>query len=141
MFIAFLAAAAATVPQATAIDVGSWFSAGDYPVEAQRKGIEGTATFEVDVDASGKPTACRITKSSGSPILDQKTCEVVLARGRFKPAMRHGMPIPGRYRKTTAWRLEGTAPPGSGYFASQQTPAGAGKCKDGESKAESEGCV
>jgi len=31
MFIAYLAAAAVTVPQATAIDPASWFSPNDYP--------------------------------------------------------------------------------------------------------------
>jgi outer membrane biosynthesis protein TonB len=60
MFIAFLTAAAATVPTATAIDPASWFSASNYPIEAIKKGIGGSVTFDVDVDSEGKPTACRI---------------------------------------------------------------------------------
>jgi TonB family protein len=122
MFILFLAAAAAaaSLPKATAIDVASWFSADDYPADAARKGLEGNVAFEVDVDANGKPTACRIRESSGSASLDQKTCEIVLARAQFKPAMRHGKPVPGRYSNKTNWRLEGAAtsiPTGSGYIA------------------------
>lgn len=115
MFIAFLAAAAAGAPKAMAIDPVSWFSADDYPVEARRKGIEGSTTFEVDVDAQGKPTACRISRSSGSPILDQKTCEVVLRKGQFKPALVRGKTVPGRYSRTASWRLEGSA--ANSYFA------------------------
>lgn len=120
MFIAFLAAviAAANVPNATAIDVGSWFSEDDYPTEAKKKGIEGSTTFEVDVNAEGKPTACRITRSSGSAILDQATCNVVLSRAKFKPAMRHGKAVASRYSKTTSWRLDaGGVPTDTGYVA------------------------
>jgi TonB family protein len=109
MLIAFFAAAAATVPKATAIDPVSWFSPDDYPMEAAKKGIEGNATFEVDVDAEGKPTACRITDSSGSASLDQTTCDIVLKKGRFKPAMFHGKAVAGRYSETASWRLEGVA--------------------------------
>jgi TonB family protein len=113
MFGAFLmvtaAAAAAGVPKATPIDVYSWFSADDYPAEAQKQRIEGDVTFEVEVSVDGKPTACRIAKSSGSAILDKTTCDIVLARAKFKPAMRHGKAVPGRYSKKAVWRLEGTS--------------------------------
>jgi TonB family protein len=113
----FLAAAAATLPKATPIEVNSWFTAEDYPIEAQKKGIEGTAVFEVEVDTAGKPSACRIVRSSGSSILDQKTCDIVLLRARFKPAMRHGKAVPGRFSKPTTWRLEGIGGAASGYLA------------------------
>ena len=117
MFIAFLAAAVADPPKATAIDPGSWFSPDDYPVEAQRKGTEGRSTFEVDVDAQGKPTACRITHSSGSPILDQTTCDIVLKRAQFKPATSHGHPVAGRYSQSAIWKLQGTVAANGYAFA------------------------
>src|SRR6185312_1055615 len=116
MFIAFVAAAVTDPPKATAIDPASWFSADDYPAEAQRKGIEGRSGFEVDVDTQGKPTACRITHSSGSPILDQTTCDVVLKRAQFEPAMSHGHAVAGRYSQTATWKLQGTTP-SNGYSA------------------------
>lgn len=125
MLFAFLAAAAAAavvaappLPQAKPIDIATWFSGDDYPAEAVKAGAEGDVTFEADVDATGKPTACRIAKSSGSALLDQKTCEIVMTKGRFKPAMAGGKPVPGRFSKSTSWRLEEpTAIPPSGYFA------------------------
>lgn len=87
MLIALLLAAAADVITAKPIDIGSWFRANDYPIEAMKKGIEGSVTFEVDVDPAGKPTACRVAVSSGSSILDRATCDAVLARARFEPAL------------------------------------------------------
>lgn len=107
MMSGLLLAAAATLSTATPIDFSSWFHAEDYPIEAMKAGIEGSVTFEVDVDAEGKPTACRIATSSGSPILDQTTCDIVRARARFKPALgADGKRVPGKFMKTAVWRLE-----------------------------------
>jgi TonB family protein len=115
MFLAFLATAATTPPAATAIDPASWFSPDDYPLEAQIAGIEGQSGFEVDVDAQGRPTACRITSPSGSTALDKATCNIVLERGQFKPAMSHGHPVAGHYSQSAKWRLEGSL--ANGYAA------------------------
>lgn len=96
----------ASVTTATPIDRASWFSAGDYPIEAMRKGLQGAVTFEVDVGLDGKPSACRITKSSGEPILDQTTCDLIRARARFKPALDAvGKPIVGKYSTQAIWKL------------------------------------
>jgi TonB family protein len=106
MLIAFLMAAAATVPKADAIDPSSWFGGNSYPVEAMKKGIEGSVTFDVDVDSEGKPTACRVTLSSGYQILDQATCDVVQQKGRFIPAKdRDGKPVVGHYSNQAVWRI------------------------------------
>ena len=120
MLIAFLAAAVAPTSAASPakpIAEGSWFSGNDYPAEAAKKGIEGSVTFEVDVDATGKPTACRIAKSSGSDLLDQTTCRIVLAKGKFLPAMLNGKPVSDTIRKTTIWRLTGPSGLPNGYVA------------------------
>jgi TonB family protein len=106
MIVAFIAATVAAAPQATAIDPGSWFSSDNYPFEALKKGIEGSVTFEVDVDPEGKPTICRVAVSSGNQALDQTTCDIVRAKGRFVPTKgRGGKPVAGRYRNVAMWRL------------------------------------
>jgi TonB family protein len=118
MFVAFLAAAAAAgPPKATAIDLASWFHADDYPAEALDKGLEGRVSFEVDVDPEGRPTACRIALSSGSAILDQKTCDIVMSRAKFKPAKRHGIPVSSHYSESTVWRIAKGVMMGTGYIA------------------------
>src|SRR4051812_47527496 len=111
MLVAFLTAAAATaaVPQATPIDRASWFKESDYPFEAMKNGTQGSVIFEVDVDISGNPTECRVTKSSGQPLLDKATCDVVRARAHFTPAQgADGKPVASRYSTTTVWKLGGT---------------------------------
>jgi len=115
VFLAAAAAAAATPPKATPIDIGSWFTGDDYPAEAAQLGVQGDVRFEVDVDENGKATACRITQSSKSPILDKATCDIILAKAKFKPAMQQGRPVAGRYSNRTSWLLQGGAR--NGYLA------------------------
>lgn len=104
--ISVLAAAATAVP----LDPASWFTADDYPAEAIAKHIEGSVTFRVDVDPDGEPIKCDVTKSSGQPVLDQRTCEVVLARAHFRPAVGpNGKPIAGQYSTVANWRLPDAA--------------------------------
>ena len=111
MFIAYFLAAATTVPTANAIDPGSWFGANAYPIEAWKKGIEGAVTFDVDVDAEGRPTACRVLISSEYQVLDQATCDVVRAKGRFIPAAGpDGRPVAAHYSNTTIWRIPNLQP-------------------------------
>lgn len=116
MLLAFLAAAAAALPTAEPLNKGSWFSADDYPAEAMKNHVEGDTTFEVDVNVDGKPTRCRVAKSSGSATLDQATCGVVLRRAQFKPAMHHGRAVVGRYSDRASWRVQDVFA-GSGWVA------------------------
>ena len=62
------------------------FSFKDYPGEAVRQHFEGTAIAELTIGKDGLPKACRITKSSGHKVLDDRSCEVLMARPKFKPA-------------------------------------------------------
>ena len=105
MFVAFVAAAM-VIPTATAIEPASWFSSDSYPLEAMKRRIEGSVTFDVDVDPQGRPTACRIIVSSGYAMLDQATCDAVQAKGRFVPATgADGKPIAGHYSNRAIWRM------------------------------------
>ncbi len=114
MLLALLLAAASS--PAKPIDLASWFSPDDYPLEARKAGAEGNVGFQVDVDSTGKPIACRIAKSSGSQLLDQATCRIVLAKGHFTPASSHGKAVPSVFSTSAVWRLQVVAPP-NGYFA------------------------
>src|SRR5690349_11168781 len=128
MFTAFLAAAAALAPPAatvpapirvvsvtpiaadaptkpTPIDLPSWFSWEDYPVDARKAGKEGSVHFKVDVDVAGRPTACKVVKSSGTPSLDQTTCQIVMAKAKFIPAKVNGNAVASSYENSTVWRL------------------------------------
>lgn len=108
MFIAFLAAAAASQSRPpTPIAIASWFDPKNYPAEALNQGQQGTVGFDVEVDAHGKATACKVRVSSGSASLDRVTCDLVRAKGQFKPATASdGSTVVGTYAGTIKWRLE-----------------------------------
>jgi TonB family protein len=92
------------LPRPTAIDRGSWFSENDYPVEALKNGDEGSVEFEVEVDALGRSGNCRIIASSGHPLLDGVTCNVLRARAQFRPAVGpDGKAVSSVYRSKAVW--------------------------------------
>jgi protein TonB len=64
-----------------------------YPVAARRMHHEGTVLLAVLVDVDGRPLRVDIRESSGHRQLDDAAREQVLARWRFRPAMRDGRAI------------------------------------------------
>jgi TonB family protein len=110
MLLIILALATAEAPPSSGgslpkpVQPEKWITYGDYPVPALRKREEGTAWFEVSVDPGGKPYDCQILVSSGHKSLDQRSCSLMLSRGRFQPGLdAGGLPIPGTYRRAASW--------------------------------------
>ncbi|MCW3849248.1 energy transducer TonB [Sphingomonas sp. LB-2] len=109
IFLTILASATMVQPQAAPCGPppnGSrpWVSSADYPREARRKNMRGVVTFRLEVSAAGCPTACTIVKSSGYPLLDDTTCELMLARARFKPKLdADGQPVAASVTKQFSW--------------------------------------
>jgi periplasmic protein TonB len=64
--------------------------APSYPIEAIRKALTGTVTLRVLVDVDGRPIDVQIDRSSGHRVLDAAAKKQVLAKWRFRPAMRDG---------------------------------------------------
>ncbi len=78
----------------------------DYPDAAIRAGVQGRVAFALDVSAEGRVTACTIEKSSGSPLLDETTCRIMIYRPQFVPAHdRLGRPTTDRIRSAVRWVL------------------------------------
>src|SRR3954470_19387966 len=85
-------------------NLGALVSDADYPPSAIRAGAQGIVAFELDVAADGMVSACRVTSSSGSPILDEATCRIMIARARFVPAHdRKGRPTTDRIHSRMRW--------------------------------------
>ena len=77
----------------------------DYPISSWRNDSEGTVRYSVDVDADGKPTDCIIVSSSGDAALDAKTCEVIMERAEFSPALEDAdTPVSGSLTRSYRWR-------------------------------------
>jgi protein TonB len=67
----------------------------DYPPELGSRGIGGRVSVSFTVQVNGRPAGCRVTRSSGTPILDALTCRIIEQRFRFRPSTdRYGRPIP-----------------------------------------------
>ena len=99
---------------------GSWIMQDDYPPVAARLGMTGNTSFKLSVDATGKPTRCVISESSGFDVLDNATCDRLITNAKFTPAHdRAGKPIESTYSNRVIWTLpDGTVSPISERFFS-----------------------
>lgn len=87
-------------------DPGGWLTDRDYRSSWARRELTGTASFRLDIAASGKVTGCRITGSTGHAQLDEATCRLLPRRAKFEPARgANGEPVAGQYSGTVLWKL------------------------------------
>ena len=94
--------------RATTKNERRWASriSNDYPSRALREEVEGTVGVSVTVGANGRATACRVTSSSGSSVLDQAACRGMQRYSRFNPALDDaGNPTTGSYSTRITYRL------------------------------------
>ena len=92
-----------TAPVPVRLDLGRLHA--DYPASALRAEQEGTVGFELEIDETGRVTACRITRSSGFSSLDANTCRVTYRR-KFRPALdASGKPVPAVGSATAVYTL------------------------------------
>ncbi len=108
---------------------GDWIGSGDYPAIALRLNMAGITAFKLTVDATGAPSRCDVTTSSGFDALDRATCQRVMEHARFSPSRdRAGNPVGGTYSTRVRWvKPTGPRPAISERFASMSLsidPAG-----------------
>jgi TonB family protein len=85
----------------------SLFSSDDYPAEAIRNNEEGTVGVTLQIDRSGRVSACIVDQSSGSDSLDTATCSILTERARFTPARDlAGNAVPDSYTQRVVWKLQ-----------------------------------
>ena len=81
----------------------------DYPEQALAGGTSGRVMVRVAVSAEGRPTECVPVATSGAAALDARTCQVIMARARFRPALgAAGQPVAARSIFKVTW----LTPPG-----------------------------
>ena len=91
------------------LNVASYFSPDDYPAEAIRREEQGRVEFAVEIGPDGRVTRCHVMVSSGSRLLDLRTCQVMLVRARFEPARdAAGNPVADVFGTTVFWRIPGS---------------------------------
>lgn len=78
----------------------------DYPPDAVRSGAQGITETSFDIDVNGRIAACRITGSSGSKVLDDRTCELLRERFVYEPAHnRKGIALPETRTQRVKWAM------------------------------------
>jgi TonB family protein len=60
-----------------------WFPEAEYPAEAIAKSLTGSVVLDIQLDASGKMLACKMSQIKGDPILHHNACQTVQKRGQF----------------------------------------------------------
>jgi periplasmic protein TonB len=76
----------------------------DYPAAAGEAGVSGTVSVRYVVETDGRVSACEITRSSGSRILDETTCRLIRERFRFRPSLdAQGRPVAAAIVENHSW--------------------------------------
>ncbi|HKP34078.1 MAG TPA: energy transducer TonB [Sphingomicrobium sp.] len=86
--------------------IQSYFSVDDYPSAALAMRAQGAVGIRLTIGANGRVIGCAITRSSGSPVLDSATCNLIRRRARYTPAMdSNGNSIVGTIDQHIEWKL------------------------------------
>lgn len=90
---------------------GTWITTEDYPIAAMRHAMTGITRFRLSIDPAGKPNDCQVTESSGFDVLDRTTCQYLMARAEFTPALdAKGKVVAGTYANRVRWELPPNPP-------------------------------
>lgn len=78
----------------------------NYPSRAVRSGTEGTVGVAVTVGPDGKVSACSVSNSSGSDVLDSAACDGMRRYAQFDPALdEDGRPTSASWSTRIVYRL------------------------------------
>ena len=89
----------------------------DYPKDAIEAGASGVTIVDFVVGPTGIVSQCGILKTSGSEVLDSKSCELLRARFTYKPALdKNRKPIAERRVQPLRWVLPETPLPSTYDF-------------------------
>lgn len=106
-----VSANAPTQAQRARADLSLYFSTDDYPADAVRRRAEGTVSFRLEIDPTGRVVGCTITRSSNDASLDSATCAILRARAQYQPARgENGRPIASIDTGRVTWRLPALIP-------------------------------
>lgn len=87
--------------------IGGRIRDADYPREADDQGASGLVEVRYVVDEAGRVPKCDVVRSSGSRILDDTTCRLIMERFRFRPAHdARGRPFASRIVQRHFWTIE-----------------------------------
>ncbi|WP_162888040.1 energy transducer TonB [Sphingomonas mesophila] len=84
-----------------------WIRPDDYPQSLVMRDIQGSVGTVLKVGADGRVSDCRAAEPSGTELLDKRTCDLLLKRAQFEPALDHdGKPMPALVFYRVTWLLQ-----------------------------------
>lgn len=87
--------------------IGGRLRDSDYPLEAGEQGVSGTVGVRFVVAVDGRVPRCQVTRSSGSRLLDDTTCRLIVQRYRYRPAHdAAGRPFQSTIVQNESWIIE-----------------------------------
>ena len=95
-----------------------------YPVEAQKKGLQGRVVVSFVVEKDGSLTEIKTVKSV-DPLLDEEAVRVVSAMPKWEPGKQKGKPVRVKYNVPISFKLTGSATKTDGQTAPALSPADA----------------
>ena len=79
----------------------------NYPARAIRDEVEGSVGVRVTISPQGRVTACSVTSSSGSSVLDEAACDGMTRYARYNPALDDaGNPTTGSASTRIVYQLD-----------------------------------
>ncbi len=82
------------------------FKPSDYPKALRETRPKGRTWTEVVVALNGRPISCRVTRSSGTALLDSETCRIIMQRFHFRPGKdAGGKPIVAPFEIDIGWEF------------------------------------
>jgi TonB family protein len=82
-----------------------------YPARALAAREEGAVGFKVTLDKQGAVTGCEVTHTSGHPLLDQETCNLITLHALFKPEAGGSQSQVTTHEGVIAWKLPASTSP------------------------------
>lgn len=83
-----------------------WLDTNDYPPGALAAGVMGNVRFRLDVDETGRVTACHIQEETEPARFGEQTCRLLSQRAHFRPALAaDGKPTKSFYLNAMHWTL------------------------------------
>lgn len=77
---------------------------GKAPIEGSKRTTDSLTRYTSTIDATGHPTSCTITQSSGQRAQDEKACLIAMGQ-RYLPALdAQGQPTGTQVRSWVRWR-------------------------------------
>jgi protein TonB len=104
--IAIVGASASANAPFPPVQISGEITYQDYPSYAQRYSESGVVTAALVIDVNGNVSNCQISQSSGYKDLDDATCQIILRRFHFSPALgRDELPVASTILRSVRWVL------------------------------------